>query len=158
MAKSQNEIIGKSLNKVKERIIQELATKNIDATGQLSNSLQINNTAFGATLTALEYLPTSFDKVGIRPGSAPFISVDWVRVKGIHPRDFKTGRFISYASFAFLVSQKIKREGTDRYSNKREGVDIKTIMEEERPQLKKDLTLSFKGDFTKTILSISKSK
>jgi len=155
VAKSQVEIVAKSLRKIKDKIQSELADKKIDYTKQLSDSLKINNTAFGATLSAERYLPTAFSNVGRGPGRNPFIDPDWIRAKGIQPRDLRTGRFITFVSAAILISMKIGREGTDRHLGRREGVDIKNILKEEKPKLLKKLTLSFAKDFTKSILSIS---
>lgn len=160
MAKSQNEIVGKSLNKIKDRIKEELAATQINYTNQLSDSLQVDNTAFGAVLKGERYLPTAFQGGGRAPGGRPFIDPDWVRAKGIQPRDFTTGRFISFKSAAIMISKKIGREGTNRYIGSgigSVGVDIDSILEEEKPELLKKLTISFAKDFTSSILSISKN-
>ena len=165
MAKSQNEIVGKSLNKIKERIKEELASFGINYTGQLSSSLRVDNTAFGAVLKAEDYLPTSFDKSdfgrgGRGPGGNPWIDPDWVRSKGIQPRDFTTGKFISFESAAVAISKSIGESGTNRYKGSgigSNGVEMATIIKEEKPTLLKNLRLSFSKDFTKSILSISKN-
>jgi hypothetical protein len=160
MAKNQTEIVGKSLNKIKDRIKEELSSLGIDYTGRLSESLEVNNTAFGATLSAERYLPTAFDNVGRGPGGNPWIDPDWIRVRGIQPRDFTTGKFITFESLAVLISRKIGREGTNRFTNSgvgSVGVDIDTILEDEKPKLLKKLTVSFAKDMTKSILSISKN-
>jgi len=155
VAKSQVEIVAKSLEKIKIKIEEELTSKNINFTGHLSRSMEINNTSFGATLSAERYLPTAFSNVGRGSGRNPFIDPDWLKAKGIQPRDLKTGKFITFISAAILISRKIGREGTDRHLGRREGVDIKNILKEETPKLLKKLTLSFAKDFTKSILSIS---
>ena len=150
MGKNQNDIIAESLEVIKERIQGELNSLNIDYTGQLSQSLEVKNTAIGAVLMGDEYLPTSYDNVGRGPGRGPFINPDWVRSKGIVPRDLR-GRFISFESFAILVSRKIAREGTDRHTGKRPGVDIETIIEEEKPEMLRRVSKSFVKRYAENI-------
>jgi hypothetical protein len=147
VAKNQSEIVAKSLERVKAKIQEELALLGIDYTGELSDSLTVKETAFGAILTALDYLPTSFDNVGRGPGGNPWIDPDWLRAKGIQPRNLKTGRFISYKSAAILISRKIGREGTDRYMGERPGIDIEGILFDEAPKLKNKLAASFVAKF-----------
>jgi len=159
VAKAQTEIVGKSLNKIAERIKEELDTLDISYTNQLRDSITVDNTAFGAVLKAERYLSTAFQDVGRGPGGRPFIDPDWVRAKGIQPRDFTTGRFISFVTAAILISRKIGERGTNRYIGSgigSVGVDISTIIKEEKPTLLKKLTISYAKDFTKAIISISK--
>jgi len=102
-------------------------------------------------LRGLEYLPTSYDGIGRGPGGNPWIDPNWFRAKGIQPRDLKTGRFIRFETAAYLVSMKIGREGTDRFSNKRPGVDIDSILEKHKPELLNKLKKSFVSEFREGI-------
>jgi hypothetical protein len=151
VSKAQSEIIGKQLELIKGDIQKELSSLAINFTGQLSDSLTVELTGFGAVLKGLEYLPTSYDGVGRGPGGNPFIDPNGLRAKGIQPRDLKTGRFISFKSAAILVSQKIGREGTDRYTNKRPGVDIDAILEKRKHEMMNKLKKSFVSEFRKDI-------
>ena len=157
MAKAQNEIIAESLENIKTDIQDELKSLGIDYTKQLSNSLEVKATAFGAVLSALEYLPTSYDSTGRGPGRNPFIDPDWLRAKGIQPRDLKTGRFITFKSAAILISRKIGRIGTDRFLNRRPGVNIDGILKEHKPpminKLQKSFASKFREDIRQTIIN-----
>lgn len=69
--------------------------------------------------------------------------IDWIRAKGIQPRNLKTGKFMSYKDFAKLLSVSIAKKGTiKRYDYK--GSDlINRLFKEVEGEITKELEKAF---------------
>jgi hypothetical protein len=84
-------------------------------------------------------------KFGRKPGKFPPIDdiLDWIRAKGITPRDTKT----TQKQLAYLFARKIAQSGTDVYQKKRDGLSV----EEEVKVLVKDFGDKLNGEFKAAI-------
>lgn len=111
--------ISKLLDEVKKAYIEDQEAKGIRSSGKSAKSIRKESKPTSGTLTGASYFYQQ--KHGRRPGKFPSVSdiMDWIKIKGITPRDSKT----SIKSLAFLFARKIAQKGTDIYLNKRPALD-----------------------------------
>jgi len=120
------ELIKKHLTNLQERIKNELASKNIDASGDASKSLEVK----GNQLLGNDYL--YFVDQGRKPGKFPPSLINWVRQKlGLEEREAK--------QVDFLIRRKIAREGTEIFKDKTKGLQVETLVNEMLDELLKEL-------------------
>jgi len=151
----QQAILEEYLNNVGIDIIVAQEQLGIRTTGFSANSVKVlKGTHSGqAFLSSQLYLNTNFDKVGRKPGGRPPQQdiADWVRNKGIQLRDRKTGRFLAVEQTAFLIARKIGKLGTDIYTGKRKGIDIKGILKENLPPTGRKLAQAYAREYAQQI-------
>lgn len=127
------------LDGVRKAYIDRQIAQGIRSSGQSANSLRKEVTDNSGTLYGAGYFYQQ--KHGRRPGKFPPIDdiLNWIREKGITPRDPKT----SERSLAFLFARKIAQSGTDVFTGKRKGLDVeedvKKLVEEFKKNLAKDI-------------------
>lgn len=126
--------IEKLMEEARKAIIQEQRDKKIRASGRSARSLQILyrgnlGSAEGATLFGSDYEAKivgedyfRYQQDGRGPGGFPSIEkmLAWIKIKRIIPRDK-----ISLKSLAYLFARKIATVGTDIFTGKRPGLNIK---------------------------------
>lgn len=118
----------KHLNTLKENIQREMSSKNLDNTGEASNSLEVK----GNQLLGNDYI--YYLDQGRRPGKFPPVQNlrDWVRSKlGLDSAEAK--------QVAFLIGRKIANEGTTIYRNKSKGIELDSLVNEMLDNLTKEL-------------------
>lgn len=127
------------LNGVRQAYIDDQKAKGIRSSGKSAESLRPEVTENSGTLYGAKYFYQQ--KHGRRPGKFPPIDdiLNWIRAKGITPRDPKT----SERSLAFLFARKIAEKGTDIYEGKRPALDVeekvKVLVEQFRKSLTQDI-------------------
>lgn len=111
--------ISKLLDEVKKAYIEDQEAKDIRASGKSAKSLKKHPKPTSGTLTGAKYFFQQ--RHGRRPGKFPSVTdiLNWIKVKGITPRDSGT----SIKSLAFLFARKIAERGTDVYLGKRPGLN-----------------------------------
>lgn len=123
-----DEITQKHLANLKSKIQARMSEKNIDATGEASQSLEIKgNQLLGANY--IYYL----DK-GRAPGGWPPISNlrSWIRAK--LNLDIKEER-----QAMFLIGRKIARDGTEIFRNSSKGLQLDSLIDETIDEITKEL-------------------
>jgi hypothetical protein len=132
------------LNGVREAIQQDQIDKGIRSSGKSSASLRIEVKQTQGTLYGASYFYQQ--KHGRKPGKFPPISaiLDWIRIKGITPRDNKT----TTDQLAFLFARKIAEKGTDIFTGKRPALNVEEkinqLIKEFSSKLRNDLKASMK--------------
>lgn len=112
----------------------ELHNQNIDASGNLSASLEYEVDGDHVRILADDYF--EYAEVGRRAGKVPYHFADilerWIRDKGvIRPASFRSDR-----SFAFAIAYNIKHFGSTRYRGDRPKVDlVGPVLDKELPVL-----------------------
>lgn len=111
--------ISKLLDEVKKAYIEDQEAKGIRASGKSAKSIKKHVKPTEGTLTGAKYFFQQ--RHGRRPGKFPNVTdiLNWIKVKGITPRDSGT----SIKSLAFLFARKIAERGTDVYLGKRPGLN-----------------------------------
>src|SRR5512142_2868581 len=101
-----NELTAKHLEKLKQRIQDAMSSKNLDASGEASASLEVN----GNKLLGIDYL-YYLDK-GRGPGGFPPMTNirGWIRNKLNIPVE-------NERQAMFLIGRKISREGTEIFKH-----------------------------------------
>ena len=148
---ANNEILIEYLNRVKDDIINEQRALGIRLTGRSANSLRVERTRSGASgrfeagasLTSLDYLPTNFKDIGVRPGVFPPFGPgskleQWVKRRGLKATDAE-GRVLKSTQIAFLVARKIHARGTDIFN--RGGIDVAAITRNSLPETMEELAI-----------------
>ena len=116
----------KHLNNLKTKLQNVMASKNIDASGEASGSLEVK----GNQLLGSSYL--YYLDQGRGPGKFPPSIINWIRTKlGLEGSEAKQADF--------LVRRKIAHEGTEIYKNKSKGIELDSLIEETLNELIKEL-------------------
>lgn len=118
----------KHLNNLKVEIQSVMAAKNLDNTGEASQSLEVS----GNKLTGNDYI--FYLDTGRAPGKFPPVQNirDWVRLKlGISGRDLN--------SVSFLIGRKLANEGSGIYRNKAKGIQLDLLVDKMLDDLLKEL-------------------
>jgi len=128
------------LEDIKQDIIDQYEAKNIKASGAFERNIKIGRRGRKVFLSIPNYSKyiSLFKqrKPGRPPGGFPPVDVikQWIKDKGLILRDFTTGQFKSKSESnldktAYLIGRKIAEKGTDIYLNKREPIDIDSIVD-----------------------------
>lgn len=131
--------ISKLLTEIKKAYIADQEAKGIRSSGASAKSLRTKANPTSGTLTGSAYFYQQMH--GRRPGKFPPISeiLEWIKIKGITPRDSST----SIKSLAFLFARKIAQSGTDIYQKKRPALDpgekVQTLVAAFSREIGKDL-------------------
>lgn len=118
----------KHLTNLKSEIQAVMASKNLDNTGEASQSLEIS----GNQLIGLDYI-FYLDK-GRSPGKFPPVQNlrDWVESKlGLSSKESK--------SVAFLIGRKMANEGSGIYRNNAKGLQLELLVNNMLEDLTKEL-------------------
>jgi len=112
------------LEKIQRAYLEDQEAKGIKTTGKSAASVQRTINEIDGDLSG-EVTGTGYmhqQRFGRHPGKFPPIQMilEWIRAKGIKPRDGKT----SEKSLAFLFARKIARSGTDIFQGKRPALNI----------------------------------
>lgn len=145
--------ISKLLDEVKKAYIEDQESKGIRASGKSAKSIKKHVKPTEGTLTGAKYFFQQ--RHGRKPGRFPPIDsiIDWIRAKRITPGLYqpiaKVGRKIpnpvqlTERSLAFIIANKIAKQGTDIYSGKRKGLDpgekVQTLVAAFSREVAKDL-------------------
>lgn len=132
--------ISKLLDGVREAIVQDQKDKGMVSSGKSAASIKKQVDYYSGKLLGASYFFQQ--KFGRRPGKFPPISamLDYIREKGITPRDPKT----SERQLAFLFARKIAREGTSIFQGTKSGLSIEDKMPKLLSDFKKDVIREFK--------------
>lgn len=126
------EVIISSLNNIVEDLKSDAANK-----GQKIpvSSFRVVTTEDGAQLIGADYF--KYLVLGRGPGKAPPPDkmLEWVNSESA----FSTFTEIEKRSLAYVVGQKIAREGTDIYQGKKPGIDFLGVLEKNMPDLLREL-------------------
>lgn len=137
------------LDGVRKAYQEEQIDKGIRSSGKSSASLRPEVKQSGGTISGTLYGAKYFyqQKHGRKPGKFPPIDdiLDWIRIKGIVPRDNKT----STKQLAFLFARKISQSGTDIFSGKRPALNPDKKIEELVEEFKANVLKSLKASFQK---------
>jgi hypothetical protein len=104
--------------------------KGIRASGESADSLNKTTNDDGGQLKGSRYITQQVE--GRRPGAMPPVEdiLAWIKVKGIQS-DIKPEQL------AWAIAKKIAKSGTDIFQGKREGLDLKNIIDKNKETLKK---------------------
>jgi hypothetical protein len=130
---ANKETIFSFLEIIRKRIGSDQRAKKIYSSGKSLRSLEIKEISNGAQLIGEDYFQQQI--TGRKPGKFPPIKpiLQWIDDKGLSPEK------ITKKSLAFLIARKISKQGTDIFKHKREGLDVKGIMDDAEPILKGQL-------------------
>lgn len=123
-----DELTKKHLENLKQDIQTVLAAKNLNDTGQVSQSLEVN----GTKLLADDYI--YYLDQGRAPGKFPPIRNlrEWVMNKlGVS--------FDESKSIAYLIGRKIAREGTDIFRDHSKGLQLRDLIDNMLDELTQEL-------------------
>jgi hypothetical protein len=136
-------LISELLDGIKKVYIDKQTTQGIRSSGKSAESLRIEAGEKEGALYGAKYFYQQ--KFGRKPGKFPPIDdiLDWIRAKGITPRDTKT----TQKQLAYLFARKIAQSGTEVYQKKRDGLAV----EEEVKVLVKDFQDKLNGEFKAAI-------
>ena len=117
-----------ALTSLSKAIIDRMSEKNLDASGEASNSLEVD----GNKLLGADYL--YFLDQGRSPGKFPPVDSirEWVSQKLSVPTDEEK-------SIAFLIGRKIANEGTEIHKNRALGLQLDELIAEMLEDLTKTL-------------------
>lgn len=121
---SNSTILNNWCGKLIEDIRKSMNVNNINASGELSNSLEYTIKDNGIKFYANDYF--EYAEMGRRSGGVPYyfeeILNQWIKNKGIGvPSKFKTS-----LEFANAIKWKIKKYGSSKYRNPATRVDLLT--------------------------------
>lgn len=136
------------LDKVRDLLIQDQKDKGIRTTGQSAEEIKKTvNGDRGGELTGPHYFRQQKD--GRKPGkfAPPQAILQWIKDKGITPRDPKT----SLESLAFLFNRKLAREGSDIYLGRRPALNINEKLKELLKEFRDNTRKGMKGKITESI-------
>lgn len=125
---NRKELIDFILKGIAEDLKKEQRDKGLVASGKSAAAITIEATDSGGSIDAPAF---HFQITGRKAG--PFkdgikTMMEWIKHKGITPKDPKT----SIRSLAFLFARKISQKGNDIYLRKRKGIEFKGIVEKWR--------------------------
>lgn len=135
------ETIETVLEGIAEDMIKDQSSKGMRASGKSAESFEIKMSESGGDLYGAAHWYWQIN--GRRPG--PFKDgiekmLDWIKRKGITPRDKNT----TLRQLAFLFARKITERGNDIYLKKRPGIAFKEIVHRWKGIAKQRLGLSLK--------------
>jgi len=147
MAVNFSASIDEHLDKVRQAYQDALNANGNNASYKTSESFtkevtQNSGTLFGASnLYQLKH--------GRKPGRFPPIDdiLDWIRSKGITPKDNKT----TERQLAFLFARKIAQSGTDIFEGKKPALNVDDQIKVLQEQFEKNLTADFKTEIIKVL-------
>lgn len=130
-----------SLNDFFKRVVDGLK-KDAEAKNQKIpvTSFRVEVDELGGTMYAAHYF--KYLIYGRGPGKAPPVDSMLAWVQGnpdVLERAKQVFKYITEKGLAYIVGQKIAREGTDIYSGKKPGIDLLGVMDESMPELLKQL-------------------
>jgi hypothetical protein len=107
------DLIAVELEALSKRIQANIFVSGEYASGETSKSMKVIKSNFSASLVGREYFAAL--ETGRKPGKGTPISVllNWIRAKGIGTGDDKKDR-----SFAYLISRKHAKEGSELFRNR----------------------------------------
>ena len=126
--------IGEWADRVVGEIRVELHNQGVDASGNLSSSIEWSIDGDDVQILADDYF--FYSEAGRTPGRIPYAFTDiletWISDKGvIRPAKFKTDR-----QFASAIAYKIKNYGSSRYRGDRPKADlVGPVLDAELPKL-----------------------
>ena len=141
------QIIEEELNQLKVDIVNRHVKAGQRATGATINSLDVRNvTDISGELWGADYIGVL--EKGRKAGKVPYnfkdILIKWARAKGI-----KFGSQRELDKFAYFLSKKIEREGTERYGK---NVDIFTTpIKEMTKRLSKRIAIAYATEIKQSI-------
>lgn len=97
----------------------------------------------GGELYAADYF--KYLVTGRGPGKfpPPDRMTDWVNANpDVLERARQTYKYITAQQLGFLIGRKIAREGTDIYQGKKPGIDLLGVIDEQIPELKRQLGMT----------------
>jgi hypothetical protein len=123
------ELIETVLEGIAEDMIRDQQAKHMRASGASASSFEIKTTETDGQLFAASHWYWQIH--GRKPG--PFkngiaVMLDWIKRKGITPKDTKT----TLRQLAYLFARKISLEGNDIFKKKRPGIDLPGILKKWR--------------------------
>lgn len=126
-------------------IILDQQSKRITASGGSAQSLRFEATEDGGKLFGSGYF--KYQVSGRGPGRFPPIQriTDWINAKGIRP---ESG---TVEGMAFAIAKKIAKQGTDIFQQKRPGLEISQIVQDQRPQLRQQLLKGTKEELLQSL-------
>lgn len=135
-------LISELLDGIKKVYQDRQKEQGIRSSGKSADSLRTESNESSGKLYGAKYFYQQ--KFGRKPGKFPPISdiLDWIRSKGITPRDTKT----SERQLAFLFARKIAQKGTDVFQRKREGLEVEQQVEELVKEFRSKLNEGFKAE------------
>ena len=135
---SNKEVIFSVLEIIRKKILGQQRSKKIYASGKSAQSLYIQEVKNGGQLVGEDYFQQQI--TGRKPGKFPPIKpiLKWIDDKGLSLNK------ITKKGLAFIIARKIADKGTDIYKKKRDGLDVKGIIDETEPILKDQLIKSGK--------------
>lgn len=139
--------ISELLDDVRKIYVDKQRNQGIRASGKSADSIRKEAKPLEGALYGAMYFRQQ--KIGRRPGKFPPIDdiLDWIRVKGIQPRDSKT----TERQLAFLFARKIAQSGTDVFQGKREGLDVDDAIEVRLQKFFRDMAKGFKKEIVEML-------
>lgn len=133
------------LDGIRDAYIKDQSAKGIRSSGKSAASLHNVITPTSGSLVGAKYFYQQM--FGRKPGKFPPIDdiLDWIRSKGISPRDSKT----TERQLAFLFARKIAQSGTNIFQRKSEGLDVKEEIKNLLLKFRKDVVKDFRIDLLK---------
>lgn len=118
-------LISELLDNIKKVYIDKQTSQGIRSSGKSADSLRVEASDKAGALYGAKYFYQQ--KFGRKPGKFPPIDdiLDWIRAKGITPREPKT----TQRQLAYLFARKIAQSGTDVYQKKRDGLEVEQEVE-----------------------------
>jgi hypothetical protein len=135
------------LNGVRDAYVEDQRAKGIRSSGKSAQSLKIRTDENSGVLTGAKYFYQQ--KYGRKPGRFPPIDdiLDWIRAKGITPRDTKT----TERQLAFLFARKIAESGTDIFEGKRPALAVEDKIKELLAVFAKNMAVEFRDKIITTL-------
>ena len=139
--------ISKLLDDVAQAYIDDQIKKGIFSSGKSASSLRTEVKENEGSLFGAKYWYQQ--KHGRKPGKFPPIIdiLEWIRVKGITPRDSKT----TEKQLAFLFARKIAEKGTNIFQKKSPPIDVDEKIKVLTDKFLKDISRQFKGEITQSL-------
>ncbi len=140
--------ISELLDGVRNAYIEDQTAKGVRSSGQSAKSLRKVITPTSGSLFGAHYFYQQ--RNGRRPGKFPPISaiLDWIRIKGITPRDSNT----TERQLAFLFARKIANSGTDIFMKRRPALDVDQRIQELFLEFRKKVAKDLKDDIKTTLI------
>ncbi len=129
------------LNQFFDRVIDGLETEAAQKSQKIPvSSFRVTADETEATFYAADYF--KYLIYGRGPGKAPppDTMLAWVQSNpDALERARRVFKYIQEEGLAYIIGQKIAREGTDIYSGKKPGIDLLGVMEKNMPELLEEL-------------------
>lgn len=147
---NNKELIETVLKGIADDLVADQASKGIRASGRSARSLKPEANENEGSLKGSDYFYYQIN--GRRPGPVKDgikTMLEWIKAKGITPKDPKT----SLRSLAFLFMRKVSQRGNDIFQGKRPGLERDEI----KMKWKKNLVDMFKENLKKEIYGAANS-